>query len=92
MKTNLTKLQELLGFNGGTIHQMSEMIGLSVNEILTLDKTPYNIDYQAKAVGSVSFTCTGKFIIDNKLEKYYGDYSYWHYAIKSLSLKSFINN
>tara|TARA_R110000851_G_scaffold281320_1_gene434762 strand:- start:267 stop:539 length:273 start_codon:yes stop_codon:yes gene_type:complete len=90
MKTNLTKIQNLLGFSGGTIHQMSDLIGLSVDSILTIDKTPNMIDYRAKAVGSVSFTCSGKWLIDNKVPEYYGNYSYWHYAVKSLTLKAYI--
>ena len=87
---NLTKLQNLLGFKGGTIHQMSDLIGLSVENILKLDKLPSAIDYKAKTTGSVSFTCSGKWLITNKVPEYYGNYSYWHYAVESLTLKVYI--
>ncbi len=90
MTTNLQKLQELLGYTGGTLAQMVTITGLTASEILTLNEKPLQIDYKAKASGSVMFTCSGEHILNNKAKEYYGNYSFWYFAIEGLSLEKYI--
>lgn len=88
--TNLEKLQNLLGLQGGTIHQMVGITGLSVSQIIDLDVLPY--EYSKKNVsgknkGSVASTCSPVWLLDNLVKDFQGNISFWKSALKSVDMK-----
>ena len=88
--TNLIKLQSLLEIQGGTIHQMSEVIGLSVSDILNLHNVPYSYDKLSvlgKSVGLVAATCPGDYLKTRLMPEYRGNVSFWKAALRSYDLR-----
>jgi len=86
---NTEKLLKILGYQGGTIHDLSKEIGLSVSVILDIDKLSYDygvLEGKAKSVGLITNTCSASYIKTNLLPIYYGSFNFWKAAIRSLDL------
>lgn len=89
--TNLEKLLTLLGLQGGTLHQVSELTGLTLTQILNLESIPYtSFESVSEIKGSVAFTHSTEYMRDEIVKTHKGDLDYWKSAIKSLKLKEFI--
>lgn len=87
--TSTEKLLKILGYTGGTIHDLSKEIGLSVNQILDIEKIPYEygvFEGKSKSVGLIVNTCSSKWIKANLLPTYYGSFNFWKAAICSVDL------
>ncbi|AUR87610.1 hypothetical protein NVP1101O_199 [Vibrio phage 1.101.O._10N.261.45.C6] len=89
--TNTEKFLELLGYKGGTIHQVSKVTGLTLDQILNLHTIPYtSYKTTSQITGSVMFTCSGIYIRETMSPEYRGDTDFWKAAIDSLKLKPFM--
>jgi len=87
--TSTQKLLKILGYTGGTIHDLSKELGLPVNQILDIETAPYEagvFEGKAKSVGLIVNTCGSKWIKENLLPTYYGSFNFWKAAIRSVDL------
>lgn len=83
------KLLKILGYSGGTIHDLSKEIGLTVTQILDIENMRYTdgvFDSQAKSVGLITNTCGPVWIKENLIPVYYGSLNFWKASIRSLDL------
>lgn len=78
-------LLQVLGYQGGTIHQVSQETGLSVNEILDLATTEHQIGLdsdQSKGFSSI-LTNSLEFNRLNLFHKVRGNIHYWFGACRA---------
>lgn len=76
--TNTELLCFALGWQGGTIHQVSEETGLPVQEILSLPLNASYINEMTTAHGWFAVkTCSIKHLRDNVFHKRKGDVAFW---------------
>lgn len=88
MNTTLLILQAL-GYQGGTIHQASKETGLSVDQILNLDKYERNeLLRPVYTTGWVAVrTCSVKFNKEVNFPKFFGNIDFWAGVVRGLYLK-----
>lgn len=83
---NTQCLMIALGWQGGTVHQVSEEIGVSVQDILykKIDRIEaMSFDYQS-AWFAVR-TCSQSFFLSNIAPKQHGNVLFWHGVIQAVN-------
>jgi len=88
--TRTAALIQAFGWQGGTIHQLAQETGVSVEDLLY---TPFKADVannanDISAGWFASRTCTVEHNIAKVFPKYRGNVSFWHGVIRGLQLKA----